>query len=139
MNWPLAQAFFTNFRATKGLPHSGRPRIDTPSPEFENSRRCKQHLEYGEGVDMAFGTVKWFNDAKGFGFIEPEAGGDDVFAHFSAIQMDGFRTLPQGGRVSYELIQGPKGQLAQNITPMDAPANQSSAQAKALSELSEMA
>ncbi|MCV2357866.1 cold-shock protein [Paucibacter sp. TC2R-5] len=88
---------------------------------------------------MAFGTVKWFNDAKGFGFIEPEAGGDDVFAHFSAIQMDGFRTLPQGGRVSYELIQGPKGQLAQNITPMDAPANQSSAQAKALSELSEMA
>ncbi len=88
---------------------------------------------------MAFGTVKWFNDAKGFGFIEPEAGGDDVFAHFSAIQMDGFRTLPQGGRVSYELIQGPKGQLAQNITPMDAPANQSSAHPKALSELSEMA
>ncbi|MCV2354136.1 cold-shock protein [Paucibacter sp. B2R-40] len=88
---------------------------------------------------MAFGTVKWFNDAKGFGFIEPEAGGDDVFAHFSAIQMDGFRTLPQGGRVSYELIQGPKGQLAQNITPMDTPANQSSAHPKALSELSEMA
>jgi CspA family cold shock protein len=69
---------------------------------------------------MATGTVKWFNDAKGFGFIEPEAGGEDVFAHFSAIQMDGFRTLKQGGRVRYELVQGPKGQLAQNIATIDA-------------------
>ena len=69
---------------------------------------------------MAHGTVKWFNDAKGFGFIEPEGGGEDVFAHFSAIQMEGFRTLKQGGRVSYELVQGPKGQLAQNICPVDA-------------------
>ncbi len=69
---------------------------------------------------MPIGTVKWFNDAKGFGFIEPEGGGDDVFAHFSAIQMDGFRTLKQGGKVSYELVQGPKGQLAQNIQPVDA-------------------
>lgn len=68
---------------------------------------------------MAIGTVKWFNDAKGFGFIEPEGGGDDVFAHFSAIQMDGFRTLKQGGRVSYEAVQGPKGQLAQNICPQE--------------------
>ncbi len=68
---------------------------------------------------MAVGTVKWFNDAKGFGFIEPEGGGDDVFAHFSAIQMDGFRTLRQGGRVSYEAVQGPKGQLAHNICPQD--------------------
>ena len=66
---------------------------------------------------MAFGTVKWFNDAKGFGFIEPEGGGEDVFAHFSAIKMDGFRTLKQGGRVSYDAVQGPKGQLAQNICP----------------------
>lgn len=66
---------------------------------------------------MATGTVKWFNDAKGFGFIEPDGGGDDVFAHFSAIQMDGFRTLKQGGKVSFELVQGPKGQLAQNIVP----------------------
>jgi CspA family cold shock protein len=67
---------------------------------------------------MAIGTVKWFNDAKGFGFIEPEAGGDDVFAHFSAIQMEGFRTLKQGSQVTFELVQGPKGQLAQNITPL---------------------
>ena len=64
---------------------------------------------------MAFGTVKWFNDAKGFGFIEPEGGGADVFAHFSAVQMDGFRTLKQGIRVSFEMVQGPKGSLAQSI------------------------
>ena len=64
---------------------------------------------------MAMGTVKWFNDAKGFGFIEPEGGGPDVFAHFSAITMDGFKTLKQGARVSFDLVDGPKGQLAQNI------------------------
>ena len=68
---------------------------------------------------MPIGTVKWFNDAKGFGFIEPEGGGADVFAHFSAIQMDGFRTLKQGGQVTYDLVQGPKGDLAQNICPLD--------------------
>ncbi|PND37251.1 cold shock domain protein CspD [Paucibacter aquatile] len=82
---------------------------------------------------MTIGTVKWFNDAKGFGFIEPEAGGEDVFAHFSAIQMEGFRTLQQGGKVSYELVQGPKGQLAQNITPLYSTA------AQAQEELSEAA
>ena len=70
---------------------------------------------------MATGTVKWFNDAKGFGFIEPEGGGEDVFAHFSAIQMEGFRTLRQGSRVSFDLTQGPKGQLAQNISLLEAP------------------
>jgi CspA family cold shock protein len=70
---------------------------------------------------MATGIVKWFNDAKGFGFIEPEGGGEDVFAHFSAIQMEGFRTLRQGSRVSFDLTQGPKGQLAQNISPLEAP------------------
>ena len=68
---------------------------------------------------MATGTVKWFNDAKGFGFIEPEGGGLDIFAHFSAIQMDGFKTLKQGSRVVYDIAQGPKGQLAQNIVPAD--------------------
>jgi cold shock protein len=76
---------------------------------------------------MPAGTVKWFNDAKGFGFIEPEGGGADVFAHFSAVQMDGFRTLKQGSRVSYELVQGPKGSLAQNIQPL-----QVAAEAKAM-------
>ena len=68
---------------------------------------------------MAVGSVKWFNDAKGFGFIEPDGGGADVFAHFSAIQMEGFRTLKQGDRVSYEWVRGPKGDQAQNIRPLD--------------------
>ena len=68
---------------------------------------------------MAIGTVKWFNDAKGFGFIEPDGGGADVFAHFSAVQMQGFRTLKQGSRVSFEVVEGPKGQLAHNISPLE--------------------
>ena len=63
---------------------------------------------------MAEGTVKWFNDAKGFGFIEQE-GGPDVFVHFSAIEMDGFKTLAQGDPVSFTVIQGPKGPQAQNV------------------------
>jgi CspA family cold shock protein len=67
---------------------------------------------------MPIGTVKWFNDTKGFGFIEPEGGGADVFAHFSAIQMEGFRTLRQGSTVAFETVEGPKGLLAQNITPV---------------------
>lgn len=77
---------------------------------------------------MPTGTVKWFNDAKGFGFIEPEAGGEDIFAHFSAIQMEGFRTLKQGGRVRFEITQGPKGQLAQNIAPLGLPAEQATSE-----------
>jgi cold shock protein len=64
---------------------------------------------------MLTGTVKWFNDAKGFGFIEPEGGGADVFAHFSAIEMEGFKTLKQGSKVYFELMEGPKGLMARNI------------------------
>jgi CspA family cold shock protein len=71
---------------------------------------------------MARGIVKWFNDVKGFGFIEPEGGGEDVFAHFSAIQMDGFRTLKQGSSVDFDLVDGPKGKLAQNIRAAEAAA-----------------
>ena len=63
---------------------------------------------------MANGTVKWFNDAKGFGFISQE-GGEDVFVHHSAIQMDGFRTLKEGERVEFEVTQGPKGLQAANV------------------------
>ena len=66
---------------------------------------------------MATGTVKWFNDAKGFGFITPDDGGEDLFAHFSAIKMDGFKTLKQGQRVTFDLKEGEKGKRADNIKP----------------------
>ncbi len=72
---------------------------------------------------MPSGTVKWFNDAKGFGFIQPDDGGPDAFAHFSAIQMDGYKSLKEGSRVDFELSQGPKGLMALNIRAAGAPPN----------------
>lgn len=66
---------------------------------------------------MANGKVKWFNQLKGFGFIEPENGGDDIFVHFSAIQSDGFKTLSEGQAVTYDVEQGPKGLQATNVVP----------------------
>jgi cold shock protein len=65
---------------------------------------------------MATGTVKWFNESKGFGFISPSSGGDDVFVHFSAIQGGGFKTLVEGQSVNYEVEKGPKGLQATNVT-----------------------
>jgi len=64
---------------------------------------------------MATGTVKWFNDSKGFGFITPDDKSEDVFAHFSAINMNGFKTLKEGQRVSFEVTSGSKGKQASNI------------------------
>ena len=66
---------------------------------------------------MSTGTVKWFNDAKGYGFITPDDGGKDLFAHFSAISGSGFRTLTEGQRVSFDRTTGPKGEQASNIRP----------------------
>ncbi|BEV70898.1 MULTISPECIES: cold-shock protein [Paludibacterium] len=67
---------------------------------------------------MATGTVKWFNDAKGFGFITPDEGGEDVFAHFSQIKVNGFKTLAENQKVSFEVTMGPKGKQASNIQPL---------------------
>ncbi|MBD3618812.1 MAG: cold-shock protein [Gammaproteobacteria bacterium] len=64
---------------------------------------------------MATGTVKWFNESKGFGFISQDAGGDDVFVHFSAIQGSGFKTLAEGEKVTFDIQQGPKGPQAANV------------------------
>jgi len=66
---------------------------------------------------MATGIVKWFNDAKGFGFIKPDDGGDDLFAHFSAINSNGFKSLQENQRVTFDVTTGPKGKQASNIQP----------------------
>ncbi|HQQ74758.1 MAG TPA: cold shock domain-containing protein CspD [Pseudomonadales bacterium] len=74
---------------------------------------------------MPTGTVKWFNNAKGYGFILPETGGEELFAHFSTITMEGYKTLKAGQQVTFDIIQGPKGLHATNITS-NAPSNPSS-------------
>jgi len=67
---------------------------------------------------MATGILKWFNDSKGFGFITPDEGGEDLFAHFSAIQSQGFKSLQENQRVSFDVTSGPKGKQASNIQPI---------------------
>jgi cold shock protein len=74
---------------------------------------------------MPSGTVKWFNDAKGFGFIQPDGGGPDAFAHFSAIVAEGYKSLKEGARVSFELTEGAKGLMAANIRAEESPATPS--------------
>ena len=67
---------------------------------------------------MAVGTVKWFNDAKGFGFITPEGGGKDCFVHHTAIKAEGFKSLAEGERVEFEVVDGQKGPAAQNVVKL---------------------
>jgi CspA family cold shock protein len=67
---------------------------------------------------VATGTVKWFNDAKGFGFLTQDGGGPDVFVHYTAINADGFRSLAEGQKVEFEVTKGPKGAQAQNVHPI---------------------
>jgi CspA family cold shock protein len=68
---------------------------------------------------MAEGTVKWFNESKGFGFITPDEGEKDCFVHYSAIQGDGFKSLAEGDRVQFEIGEGPKGPAAENVTRLE--------------------
>jgi CspA family cold shock protein len=83
--------------------------------EKRQNRQKSLHLIYKYLIIMATGVVKWFNDAKGFGFITPDDGGEDLFAHFSAINMGGFKSLKEGQKVSFEITDGKKGKQASNI------------------------
>jgi cold shock protein len=82
-------------------------------------RSIPEHiLFFTKDLVMDTGTVKWFNDSKGFGFITPDAGGEDLFAHFSEVTGEGFKTLAENQKVSYETKRGPKGLQAANIKPL---------------------
>lgn len=76
---------------------------------FELSSACSRRRNKGKNITMAQGTVKFFSAGKGYGFITSDAGGDDVFVHYSVIQADGFKTLNEGDKVEYEAERGPKG------------------------------
>ena len=77
---------------------------------------CKSLLQ--RSLEVKEGTVKWFNASKGFGFIEQDNGGGDVFVHYSAIKTDGFKTLDEGARVQFEVVDGPKGPAADNVVQL---------------------
>src|SRR6202521_4396207 len=83
------------------------------------ARICPDNRFKKRKYDMATGIVKWFNDSKGFGFITPDAGGGDLFAHHTAIQMDGYKSLKEAQRVSFEVITGRKGLQAAAIKAME--------------------
>jgi CspA family cold shock protein len=94
----------------------GRTGNCSPDPEGRlHSTLATRTSRESEEDKMAIGTVKWFNDAKGFGFITPDDGSEDLFAHFSAITMNGFKSLKEGEKVSFDVLQGPKGKQASNI------------------------
>ncbi len=75
-------------------------------------------LFWKDSTQMAEGTVKWFNDSKGFGFISLDDGSKDIFVHHSAIAMEGFRTLTEGQKVQFDIVQGTKGPAAENVRPV---------------------
>src|SRR6476620_3080078 len=93
------------------------------SREQDDTRRNPRQLErslevHREGTGMTQGTVKWFNAEKGFGFIEQDGDGPDVFVHYSAIDTTGYKSLDDGQRVEFNTTQGPKGPQAENVRPV---------------------
>jgi CspA family cold shock protein len=94
----------------------------TPLDRFAPTRvvfsKGLRNYIFSKESNMATGTVKWFNDAKGFGFITPDEGSGDLFAHFSEIQSSGFKSLQENQKVSFEVTKGPKGLQASKITPL---------------------
>jgi CspA family cold shock protein len=82
------------------------------------SAQAEQNQSHTKECSMATGTVKWFNAEKGFGFIAPDDGSADVFAHYSAIASSGYRSLDENQKVEFDVTQGPKGPQAENIRPL---------------------
>jgi cold shock protein len=99
--------------AAAGAPETGS---DEPAREFSTRLigAVRIHQSRSSEMSRTIGTVKWFNDAKGYGFIE-HPDGKDLFVHFSSIQMEGFKTLVQGEQVEFDLVDGPKGPAAENV------------------------
>jgi cold shock protein len=91
-----------------------------PDPDARSAERPAGNLQHPREYRMrTTGTVKWFNETKGFGFITPENGAKDCFVHYSAIQGNGFKTLAEGERVEFDLVQSPKGPAAENVNRID--------------------
>src|SRR3954452_17547630 len=103
----------------------GAPGCNRRADRLHHPRRSPERWSAGgqpvrqqRKKSMSTGTVKWFNDAKGFGFITQDDGGEDVFCHHTAIAAEGFRTLAEGQKVSFDVTKGPKGLQAQNVKPV---------------------
>ena len=95
--------------------YSVSPRWDRAHRPVEICTACTSHAELQAGFSVGTGTVKWFSDEKGFGFITPDGGGRDLFVHFSGITGDGYRSLSEGAKVSFEEENGDKGPKAINV------------------------
>jgi len=89
-----------------------------PPPDQPEHRGGQQQVARDEQDGVLYGTVKWFKAKKGYGFITPDAGGEDVYVHYSRIEMPGFKTLEEGRRVSYEAVRGKRGPEAARVRPL---------------------